>query len=89
LKETEIDIQFLDLKNCAHGSSRTINKFTNKTKKGQKHESNIYMFFEDYQIAALKLVMGLVKDGGYKTSMMNLYKYNNVYFPEETFYNCN
>jgi len=47
------------------------------------------MFFEDNQIAALKLVMGLVKDGGYRTSMMNLYKYNNVYFPEETFYNCN
>ena len=47
------------------------------------------MFFEDNQIAALKLVMGLVNDGDYKTSSMNLYKYNNIYFPDETFYNCN
>ena len=47
------------------------------------------MFFENNKIAGLKLVVGLVNDDISNTKSMNLYKYNNVYFPEETFYNCN
>ena len=32
---------------------------------------------------------GLVCDGNFNTAAMNLYKYNNIYFPDEDFYNCN
>lgn len=30
---------------------------------------------------------GLVYDGIYDTSRMNLYKCNNIYFPDESYYN--
>jgi hypothetical protein len=31
---------------------------------------------------------GLVCDCKFNTAAMNLYKYNNIYFPDEDFYNC-
>lgn len=47
------------------------------------------MFFNNSEIAALKLVVGLVNDDKCNTKSMNLYKYNDIYFPDEDFYNCN
>ncbi len=28
-------------------------------------------------------------DGAYDTGKLNLFKYNNIYFPDENYYNCN
>ncbi len=47
------------------------------------------MFFNNNQIASLKVIIGLVNDGDYNTTSMNLYKYKDVYFPDQDFYNCN
>ena len=32
---------------------------------------------------------GLVCDGDFNTASMNLHKFNDVYFPNDDFYNCN
>ena len=72
-----------------HGSTQTINGFKNKYTSGQKHESVIYLFFEDGQMIALKMVTGFVCDGNHNTASMNLYDYNGLYLPDEDFYSCN
>ena len=33
--------------------------------------------------------MGLVCDNEYNTAKLNLYKYNNIYFPDENYHNAN
>lgn len=92
LQETQIDINFTrkeDSNIICHGSSRTINKFRNNLDKGQKHESLVYLFFKNAEIASLKIIVGLVNDGIHNTVSMNLFKYNSIYFPDDDFYNCN
>jgi hypothetical protein len=32
---------------------------------------------------------GLTCDGNFNTASMNLHKYNEIYFPNDDFYNCN
>ena len=47
------------------------------------------MFFENSTYCELNLQVGLFCDGLYNTGKLNLYKYNNIYFPDENYYNCN
>lgn len=72
-----------------HGSTQTINGFKNRYTPGQKHESVVYLFFDDGQMIALKMVIGLVCDGNHNTGSMNLYDFNGLYVPDEDFYSCN
>ena len=37
----------------------------------------------------LKLTIGLVNDGIKNTERINLYKYTDIYFPDNDYYNCN
>ena len=93
LEGTRIDIRLTRTEDwndlICHGSTNTINGFKNNTNKGQKHESVIYLFFEDDQMIALKTYLGLVCDGHHNTAFMNLYEYNGIYFPDNDFYSCN
>ena len=38
-------------------------------------------------ILSIKINAGLVWDAKYNTENLNLYKFNNIYFPDESFYN--
>ena len=35
------------------------------------------------------MTVGLIQDKKYNTENFNLYKYNNIYFPDENYYNTN
>lgn len=93
LKETEIHFRITENENwhseIASGSTKTLNNFQSKTFEGQKHETMVYLFFKNHEFAALKIIVGLVSDGECNTASMNLYKFSNVYFPEDDFYSCN
>lgn len=56
---------------------------------GQRHSSQILLFFENAKYCVLKINAGLVCDGEYNTGKLNLHKYNDIYFPDESFYNSN
>ena len=47
------------------------------------------LFFENAKYCICTVKAGLVCDGPYYTGKMNLYKYNNIYFPDENYYNTN
>ena len=47
------------------------------------------MFFQDEQIALIKLIVGLVNDGEINTQFLNLERVFDVYFPDSDYYNCN
>lgn len=93
LSETEIQIRLTYSKDwnnyIAHGSSKTLTNFQRYREQGQKHESRVYLFFDNAKYCTLKLMSGLVCDGDFNTGNMNLRKFNGVYFPDEEFYNCN
>lgn len=44
---------------------------------------------ENAKYVTLKMNAGLACDGKYNTENLNLYNYNNIYFPDENFYNTN
>ena len=46
-------------------------------------------FFHDSSYCDCWIKVGLVCDGYYNTADMNLYKINNVYFPDEGYFNTN
>lgn len=73
----------------AEGSSKTISHFNNKMQGGQRHSSQVLLFFESAKYCVLTLNAGLSCDGEYNTAKFNLYKYNNIYFPDESYYNSN
>ena len=93
LENTKIDIRVTRTEDwndlICHGSTNTVNGFKNKTEKGQKHESVIYLFFEDDMMVALKTYFGLVCDGNHNTAFMNLHEFNGIFFPDNDFYSCN
>jgi hypothetical protein len=93
LKETEIHFRITENENwhseIASGSTKTLTNFQTKTYEGQKHENMVYLFFKNNEFASLKIIVGLVSDGECSTASMNLYKFSNVYFPEDDFYSCN
>jgi hypothetical protein len=47
------------------------------------------MFFNNENIAPIKLIVGLVNDGDINTQFLNLERDNDVYFPDSDYYNCN
>ena len=47
------------------------------------------MFFDDSKYCTLNLYSGLVCDGTYDTGSMNLYKYNGIYMPDESYFTGN
>ncbi len=47
------------------------------------------MFFNNEQIAPIKLIVGLVNDGEINTQFLNLERDFDVYFPDNDYYNCN
>jgi hypothetical protein len=49
----------------------------------------VLLFFENSEYCLLKLSAGLVCDGKYNTGKMNLHKFNDIYVPDEGFYNSN
>lgn len=93
LSETELQIRLTHTKDwnnyIAHGSTKTLSNFQRYRESGQKHESKIYLFFDNAKYCTLKMLCGLVCDGDFNTASMNLHKYNGIYFPDEDFYNCN
>ncbi|EGR33878.1 hypothetical protein IMG5_033670 [Ichthyophthirius multifiliis] len=93
LKETQIKVRLCQGPDwnafLAEGTSKTISHFKNKDKSGQRHSSQVLLFFENAKYCVLKINTGLVYDGEYNTGKLNLQKYNDVYFPDENFYNCN
>lgn len=93
LSETEIQIRLTHTKDwnnyIAHGSTKTLSNFQRYREKGQKHESRVYLFFDNAKYCTLKMMGGLVCDGDFNTASMNLHKFNGIYFPDEDFYNCN
>ncbi|KRX07210.1 hypothetical protein PPERSA_00367 [Pseudocohnilembus persalinus] len=93
LNETEIKVRLTqgsDWNNfLAEGSSKTIHHFKNKVEGGQRHSAQILLFFENSKYCVLTLNVGLVCDKQYNTAKLNLYKYNNIYFPDENYYNSN
>lgn len=93
LSETDLHIRLTHTKDwnnyIAHGSSKTLSNFQNSREMGQKHESRVFLFFDNARYCTLKIMAGLVCDGDFNTASMNLHKSNGVYFPDEDFYNCN
>lgn len=73
----------------AHGTTKTLSNFQRYREQGQKHESRIYMFFDNAKYCTMKMMSGLVCDGDFNTASMNLRKFHSIYFPDEDFYNCN
>ena len=73
----------------AEGSSKTISHFKNRFEGGQRHSQQMLLFFEDATYCTLTLQVGLVCDKQYNTSKMNLYKYNDIYFPDDSYHNAN
>jgi hypothetical protein len=73
----------------AEGATKTLQNFRNEWSQGQTHESKVLLFFNDANNCKLKMKMGLMQDQKYNTKNFNLYKYNNIYFPDENYYNSN
>ncbi|KAL4506485.1 hypothetical protein ABPG72_000056 [Tetrahymena utriculariae] len=93
LKDTQIKVRLTQGPDwnafLAEGSSKTISHFKNKEQGGQRHSSQILLFFENAKYCVLKINAGLVCDGEYNTGKLNLHKHNDIYFPDESFYNSN
>ncbi len=93
LKDSEIQFRITETENwnseLASGSTKTLNNFQFETFDGQKQENMVYLFFKHNEFASLKIIVGMVSDGECNTASMNLYKYANVYFPDDDFYSCN
>ena len=65
------------------------------------HDAKILLFLKDASNCLLKVFsnfippyfpkmsVGLMQDQKYNTENFNLYKYNNIYFPDENYYNTN
>ncbi len=47
------------------------------------------LFFENAKYCILNIHTGLVCDDNYNTGNLNLYKFSNIYFPDEGYYNSN
>ncbi|KAM3136909.1 hypothetical protein pb186bvf_010994 [Paramecium bursaria] len=93
LSETEIKMRLTSgsewVNYVAEGSTKTIHHFKNHQIGGQRHSSQCLLFFANGQYCTLNFQVGLVCDGQYNTGKLNLYKHNNVYFPDDNYYNCN
>ncbi|KRX03758.1 hypothetical protein PPERSA_04266 [Pseudocohnilembus persalinus] len=94
LENTELVFRITDGPNwnnlVAEGKSKTISFFQNKQVEAQRHSCRVMIFFDDAKYCNLYLNCGLVCDEGkLDTQYMNLYKYNGIYFPDESYYNCN
>jgi len=93
INETEIKVRITQgqLWNSflAEGSTKTLHHFKNNVEGGQRHSSECLLFFEDSEYCTVSLCVGLVSDGIYNTEKFCLYKYSNIYFPDENFYNSN
>ncbi len=67
------------------------------------HDAKILLFLKDASNCLLKVFhptiivylslqqmsVGLMQDQEYNTENFNLFKYNNIYFPDEAYYNTN
>jgi len=73
----------------AEGKTTSIKYFKKNWEKGQTHQAQTLCFFENGRYCTVKAIFGLVCDGKINTELMNLYKHNNVYLPDENFYNSN
>ncbi|CAD8042870.1 unnamed protein product [Paramecium primaurelia] len=93
LSETEIKMRLCQgsewVNYVAEGSTKTIHHFKNSQMGGQRHRAQVLLFFANGHYCILNLQVGLFCDGQYNTGKLNLYKYNNVYFPDDNYYNCN
>jgi len=65
----------------AEGTTKTISHFSTKNESA-KHDAKILLFFPDATKCTLKMSIGIKKDCKYDTENFNLYKFNNIYFPD-------
>lgn len=95
LAETNIKIRLTQgpdwNRTLAEGSSCTVSHFKNKTGVdcGQRHSSNILLFYENCKYCELTLSVGLVLDGSYNTLDLNLYKDREIYVTDGSYYTSN
>jgi len=58
LNETDIQIRLTYSQDwndyIAHGSTKTLNQFQNNRREGQKHESRVYLFFDNAKYCTVK-----------------------------------
>lgn len=76
-------------KYIAQGSSGTVSHFKNNLEAGQRHSSTILIFDNSQHYCELRLTMGLVCDGVYNTSELNLHREKDIYLPDISYHNCN
>ena len=75
----------------ANGSTGILSHFKNRFAEecGQRQTSTVLLFFDNGKYCELTIKVGLVCDGVYNTTDMNLYRQNSVYCPDASFINSN